>query len=127
MSATAEKPQTDPAASNGTHGDVGEDPADQPARLVGVEGSGQLTFAVGGKKPDTSKVKLNGRSIELPGAQLEKGTEYTIMCRVRVGGVHFDDKVDSTTEQVTGSTRKHICRIVGDVRVVPDSALEGQG
>lgn len=112
---------------NGTHAEVGGDDAQQGARLIGIEGTGQLSFAVGGKKPDTSKVQLVGRSIELPEGQLEKGAEYTVMMRVRVGSVHFDDKIDPSTEQVTGSTRKHKCRIVGDVRVVPDSALDAQG
>jgi hypothetical protein len=123
MEASTAAPPAAGESTNGTHPEgIGEDEAKQrAAQLVGVEGSGQLTFAVGGKKPDTSKVQLVGRSIELPGAQLEKGGEYTIQCRVRVGSVHFDDKIDSQTEQVTGCTRKHKARIVGDVHVIPDA------
>ncbi len=112
---------------NGTHADVGgDDEAAQAAQLLGIEG-GQLSFAVGGKKPDTSKVQLVGRSIELPNGQLNKGDEYTVVMRIRVGSVHFDDKIDAATEQVTGCTRKHKARVVGNVRVVPDSTLNGQG
>ena len=118
----ATAPRTGAASSNGTHPDgIGDDEAQQrAAQLIGLEGSGQLTFAVGGKKPDVSKVQLVGRSIDLPGAQMEKGREYTIQCRVRVGSVHFDDKVNSATDEVVGCTRKHKARIIGDVRVVED-------
>lgn len=119
--------QAPPAAAqngNGTHPegiDDGEAQA-RAAQLIGANEVGQLSFNVGGKKPDTSKLKLAGRSIELPSAQLAKGDEVTIQCRVRVSGVHFDDKIDSATESVTGCTRKQIARIVGDVHVVPDAS-----
>lgn len=108
------------ASGNGTHPDgIGEDEAQaRAAQLIGAAEVGQLSFNVGGKKPDTSKLKLAGRSIELPSAQLAKGDEVTIQARIRVSGVHFDDKIDSATESVTGCTRKQVARIVGDVHVV---------
>lgn len=110
------------AGSNGTHpDDVGDDEATaRAAQLIGAAEVSQLSFDVGGKKPDTSKVKLAGRSIELPKGQLRKGSEVTIQCRVRVSGVHFDDRIDAATESVVGCTRKQVARIVGDVQVVAD-------
>jgi hypothetical protein len=123
MEAGTQAPPDTGASTNGTHPEgVGEDEAQaRAAQVIGLAELGQLSFDVGGKKPDTSKVKLAGRSIELPKGQLKKGSEVTIQCRVRVSGVHFDDKIDSTTETVTGCTRKQVCRIVGDVHVIPDA------
>jgi hypothetical protein len=119
MEGTALSERTGAAEGNGTHPDgIGEDEArERAAQVLGLE-KGQLSFAVGGKRPDTSKLKLAGRSIEIPGGQLQKGDEYTIQARIRVGGIHFDDKINSATEEVTGCTRKQIARIVGDVTVV---------
>jgi len=123
MADTAVEPatgMTHSAVDNGTHPD-GVDPdeaARAAAQLIGLAEGGQLSFAVGGKKPDESKLKLAGRSISVPGAQLSKGEELTIQCRIRVGEIHFIDKVDSATEQVVGCTRKQVARIVGDVSVV---------
>lgn len=113
-----------------THPTIGSDDEETAAKvtaLVGIDEIKQLSFDVGGKKPDTSKVQLVGRSVELPKAQLQKGAEYTVVMRIRVGSVHFDDKVDPATEDITGCTRKHKARIVGNVRVVPDSVLNGEG
>ncbi len=108
------------AEGNGTHPEgIGDDEAKQrAAQMIGLDSAGQLSFSVGGKRPDTSKVQLVGRSIELPGAQMEKGKEYTVQMRIRVGSIHFDDKIDTQTEEVTGCTRKHKARIVGDVQVI---------
>jgi hypothetical protein len=116
---TAADPATGRASANGTHPE-GIDPDDAQTRaeatVLGME-EGQLTFAVGGKKPDTSKLGLRGRAITLPG-QFQKGDEVTVQMRIRIGEVHFIDKIDSTTEEVTGCTRKQVARIVGDLQIV---------
>jgi len=114
MEATVAAPETHP------NGIADDESASRAAQMVGIEEGGQLTFSVGGKRPDASKVQLRGRSVELPNAQLEKGGEVTIQARVRVSGIHFDDRIDAATEQVTGCTRKQVARIIGDVRVVED-------
>jgi hypothetical protein len=62
-------------------------------------------------KPKTSTVVLRGRKIELEG-QVAKGDRLTLELEVRVGGVHFDDKVDSGGD-VTGTTRKHVLFVEG--------------
>lgn len=109
----------------GTHPDgIGDDDEAQvrDAQLIGAGEVGQLSFDVGGKKPSTSRLRLAGRSIEIPRSQLKKGSEVTIQCRIRVSGVHFDDKLDGATESVQECVRKQIARIVGDVTVIPDLA-----
>lgn len=108
---------------NGVHPD-GIDPDEAAARaeatVLGME-QGQLSFAVGGKKPDSSKLGLRGRAVSLPG-QFTKGDEVTVQMRIRIGEVHFVDKVDSQTEEVIGCTRRQIARIVGDLTIVsPDN------
>lgn len=125
-SAATQAPPANTAATNGTHPEgVGDDDArDRAAQLIGAAEVGQLSFAVGGKKPDTSKVKLAGRSVELPNSQLEKGSEIFVIARVRTTGVHFDDKIDPATEAITGCTRKQVARIVGDLHVIDDDVAQ---
>lgn len=99
-------------------GDDGEEAAPAEFTLVGLPNE-QLSFSVGGKKPTTSTFRLNGRSVTIPG-NLKKGEQVTLQIRVRIGGVHFDDKVDPSTDQVIDCTRKQIGRIIGNVLLVPD-------
>jgi hypothetical protein len=40
-----------------------------------------------------------------------------LRCEVRIGGVHFDDQIDSATQEVVGCTRKQVGRIVGVSRI----------
>lgn len=92
----------------------GEEPAE--AFEVTLEGSSnQLSFSVGGKKPTTSELKLQGGSIGLEG-QFQKGETVVIRAEIRVGEVAFVDKIDSKTGQPVGSTRRHKARIVAAVR-----------
>lgn len=113
MEATAADQQTHPHVNGEGDGEEA-----RAAILAGMEPGGQLTFNVGGKQPDTSKLKLQGRSVEIPSAQLEKGDEVTIQARIRVSEIAFTDRIDSATEAVTGCTRKQVARIIGDVQVV---------
>jgi hypothetical protein len=76
----------------------------------------QLGFDVGGKRPTTSSFSLRGKKIEVDGS-VKKGQVVVLRCEVRIGGVHFDDQVDSATQEVVGCTRKQVGRIVGVSRI----------
>lgn len=76
-----------------------------------LPGEGQLSLSVGGETPDESLIKLQGLSIAVPnGGQFKKGQFLDVVMRVRVAGVHIDDKFDLTTGTVVGTTRRHILK-----------------
>lgn len=71
---------------------------------------------IGGKKPTASKVTLTGGAQPLEG-RLTKGATYIFEVKARVGGVGYDDQVDSKTGQAVDCTVGHKARILGMVRV----------
>jgi ribosomal protein L21E len=89
-------------------------PAQQDDRDVGLEleGSGQLTFHVGGREPTTSKLTVRGGAIEIDGS-FDKGERVAILIEAEVREVAFRDQVDPKTGAVVGCTRKQIAHIVG--------------
>lgn len=122
--APGQEPAQEPAepAQEPEEGQPGQEPEEpEPAAQeddfeIVLEGStNQLSFAVGGKKPTASELKLQGGSIGLEG-QFSKGETIVLRVEVRVGEVAFVDKIDSKTGQPVGSTRRHKARIVAAVR-----------
>ena len=89
-----------------------EAPVAEPSELV-LEGNGQLSFGVGGKRPTTATVRLVGGKIDLAGLQYEKGQTLTLRVECIVGEVAFVDTHDSATGQVVGTERRHKARITG--------------
>lgn len=81
----------------------------QSAELV-VEGSGQLSLAVGGKKPTGSGLRLTGGKVDVDG-QFQKGETIVLRVTAVVGEVAFIDKTDSKTGQVVGCERRQKARI----------------
>lgn len=78
-----------------------------------VEGSdGQLSLAVGGRKPTTSSLTLVGGKIDVEG-QFKKGEIVVVQVECVVGEIAFKDLTDSKTNQVVGCARRHKARIVG--------------
>jgi hypothetical protein len=104
----------DDAAGAEAKGDQGKDAEpEQEIKFPKPEilGEGQLSLSVGGESPDTSLVKMTGVEIQVPnGGQFKKGQFLDVVLRVRVAGVHIDDKFDNATGTVTGTTRKHILK-----------------
>lgn len=93
--------------------DDGKKPAMDP-----IEGAtGQLSLAVGGRKPDSSEFKLKGKSVPVEG-QYQKGDLVRLEVIVRVGELSFVDKVDNAGE-VTHTTRRHH-GLVQSARRIPD-------
>jgi len=88
--------------------DEAQEPAFPKPELLG---EGQLTLSVGGEKPNESKIKMSGVSIEVPNkGQFNKGQFIDVVVRCRVAGVHVDDLFDNQTGVVTGTIRRHILK-----------------
>lgn len=96
----------------------GDNPSGQEAALGEVElvidAGGQLSFAVGGKKPTGSSIRLTGGKISIPSGsgQLHKGDDVVLRVVARVSEVAFVDELDQKTQQVVGSERRHKARII---------------
>lgn len=115
----------DAAAETGEPSDVpgvaGLDPEpldeeDTGQMAVPVVDEGRFTLNAGGKKPTSASLTLQGGKIEWPD-ELKKGRKVRVTFTCRVGGVHFDDKVDSKTGQVVASERKQILKPIAPAEV----------
>lgn len=115
MDAPTDQAAAEAAAALEEHEDRPNGAADdyEPAEgeLV-IEGSGQLGFNVGGKKPTTSSLRLTGGKIEV-GGSFPKGTTVSLRVTAVVGEVAFIDKTDAKTGQVVDCDRRQKARIVG--------------
>lgn len=112
--ATSAGAAQDTAAGNGHSPEDGDDERIQALVLEGD--TAQLSLSVGGKKPTVSKCSLVGGKLEIEG-QVEKGQVIRATVELRVGGVAFEDKIDSGTQEPVGCTRTHKLRVVGFARL----------
>lgn len=108
-------PPADPApeAPEGDHPGEGEGEQDQPPAIppLEIEGLRQLSMKVGGERVDESVAKLRGGSVAvIGGTEFEKGALVDLSIRCRVAEVHFADKRDNQTGEVTGTIRRHILK-----------------
>ena len=94
-----------------THeGAPGEAPDEQPDPKqpeLAIDAPRQLSLEVGGRAPDGSSVKLRSKKIDVAGA-FEKGEEVTFVVRAKVAEVHFVDKRDGQTGEITATERRHL-------------------
>lgn len=96
----------------------GEGAGEQAVPALAIPGGGQLNLQVGGQRPDKSTVKLRGGSIEVAGGgQLKKGEVVNLLVKVRVDEVHFVDKHDNSTGDITQAERRHIAKMIGVEKV----------
>lgn len=110
-----------PAAAPQVPHDQAAGAADDPRGQEDVLGlsldlGGQLSFAVGGKRPTGSTLRVVGGKVELDG-QFEKGETIAVRLELVVNAVSFVDKHDPKTGQVVGSERQHKARVTG-IRVI---------
>jgi hypothetical protein len=106
------KPPEEPAADL-----EGEDAQEQAIPELEVEGDGQLSLKIGGRKPDSAEVKLRGGSIKVPKGQYEKGDVLNFLVKVRCTEIHAVDKIDNSTGEVVETVRRQIFKIQGVERV----------
>jgi hypothetical protein len=91
---------------------LADDEAEARGELPGMPPR-KLTLNAGGEEPSISAFKLDGRSIDLGAAtQFDKGDTVYLRIGVRFYDVHFVDKHDKETGQVTDTTRRHVGKIV---------------
>ena len=87
-----------------------------------IEGAnGQLTMAVGGRKPDSSEFKIKGKAVAVEG-QFEKGSMVRLEVMVSVNDLHFIDKKDHTGT-VVHTTRRHIANVESVRRIAEPTAV----
>jgi hypothetical protein len=75
-----------------------------------LKGPEQLSFAVGGKTPTSSSLRLQGGKVEIEGA-FRKGDRIVLTVECEVRGIGFRDEVDQKTGQVVGCARNHVAHI----------------
>jgi hypothetical protein len=111
-------PQGEDSAAEHEGEKPGEGEGEQAPPSLAIPGGGQLNLSVGGQTPDKSTVKLRGGSIEVAGGgQLKKGEVVNLLVKVRVDEVHFVDKHDNSTGDITQSERRHIAKMIGVEKV----------
>lgn len=88
-----------------------------PTIELEIEGDGQLSLRVGGRQPDVASVKLRGGSIRVPRGDYERGDTLDLLCKVRCCEVHFVDKIDGSTGEITETERRHVFKVVGVEKV----------
>jgi hypothetical protein len=86
---------------------IGEEPA---------PGGAQLTFGVGGKRPTSVSLRIAGGKVGVTD-EIRKGRLVRVVQEMRVGELHFVDKVDSKTGQVTACERRQILKPTAPPRV----------
>lgn len=115
-------PATEPATDDNQNGqsppqDPGEDQTTEPAEPqddggIVVQGTSQLSWDVGGKKPNTSSLRIVGGKVDVEG-QFKKGQKFQALVDLEVKEVGFVDQVDASTGQVIGCDRRQKARIIG--------------
>lgn len=109
----------DPALNGaGGHPDGPPDDAPETPELL-IDGTGQLSFTVGGKRPSGSSIRIVGGKVALEG-QFAKGERIGLYVEVEVGEVSFVDERDAKTGQVVGCDRRHKARIAHVRRAQPE-------
>lgn len=86
-----------------------------------IEGDGQLSLTIGGKRPNVSKVVIRGGQIPFRG-EARKGDHVSLRLECRVAEVHVIDKIDSKTREVVETVRKHVLKSEGVELLGPRAA-----
>lgn len=79
-----------------------------------------LGFAVGGKKPTSSSVRIMGGKVQLPG-EFRKGQVVVLRLVGKVDEIAFKDEKDSATGSVVGCERRHRL-VIADIGLMDDAA-----
>jgi hypothetical protein len=85
-------------------------PAAPPLELEGA--TKQLSLIAGGAAVEVSTAKMRSRKISVPQGEFEKGQLVSVLVKCRVDEVHFVDKHDGQTGELTETERRHILRPV---------------
>lgn len=115
--AEGEKKARDGSAMNGkakidpTAGSIAEAAAEEEAQVeLLIASDGQITMAVGGKRPNRSEAVLRGGVQPLEG-QFEKGETVRLEITATVAEVHFVDVKDAKHGTTVETKRKHVLKI----------------
>jgi hypothetical protein len=95
----------------------GETPEEQGLPPIELEGEGQLSLEVGGNVPDKATVKLRGGSIAVPRGEYKKGDIVNLAVKAQVCEIHFVDKRDGQTGEITQTERRQVLKVVGVEKV----------
>lgn len=105
----------DASSENGSPPEVerleGEEPGEQAPEQIAlvIEGEGQLTLTVGGRKPEASTIKLVGGKMDIAQGDFDKGAHLNLLLGVVVSSVEFVDTYDQFGN-VSGTERRHKVR-----------------
>lgn len=110
------------AEANGgkTIEDMANDPdglPDEEDTAIYIEGSqGQLSLAVGGRKPDQATFKMKGAEVKVSEGQYHKGETVTLQVIARIDEVKFID-IHDEYGTVTATKRVHTAKPISVVKV----------
>lgn len=112
----AADPEPEPAEG------VEEPQVDAGGDVVLDTGDDQLSFAVGGKRPQDSTLAFTGGKVGVTG-QFSKGEDVRAIVTGRVNDVGFHDTLDKNTKQATTCSRRQKAQIVSCVLATPQALM----
>jgi hypothetical protein len=86
-------------------------PAQELPDGLELEGGGQLSLDVGGKRPTAATLSLTGGKVALPKGQFVKDERVVVRVEAVVDKIAFSNQTDAKTQQIVGCERQHFARI----------------
>lgn len=103
--------------------DLDAQPEDQDQGVILEGTTGQLSFAVGGKKPTSSMITLKGGRLDMSG-QFSNGETVRAYVEFTIENIAFPLKTDSATGLAISCQRVHTARITGIERITDDPSQD---
>lgn len=129
LAAVADQPPTPPA---NLPDDAGDPDAEEEAPQLFVTGERQIGVKVGGRKPDSSVLKLKGGKIDLQG-QFDRGDRFIAVATLQIVGDNDQDTIDKQSGEVKSTSKAQSATLCGFARIeeyivdrIEDPALRNQ-
>jgi len=108
-------PPTPPAALPDDGNGEGEEPTDQ----LFLTADRELGVKVGGRKPDSSVLKLKGGKVDLPKSQFNRGDRFLAVTTLQVTGDNDQDTIEKLSGDVKSTSKAQSATLCGIARIEP--------
>lgn len=88
----------------------GDEGAPEQVEQLSIEGDGNLTATVGGRRPDEAVLTIQGGEIKMGKGQFDKGQRVRLVVEGYVAEIHSKDVRDPKTGQIAKSKKKHVVK-----------------